>query len=79
VLREIGADSVPQLIVYNKIDASGRAPGASPHPCGSIPEVAVSALTGAGLSDLRQLIMTHHQSWLDRAAGRQAVTETPSH
>jgi GTP-binding protein HflX len=79
VLREIGADSVPQLIVYNKIDASGRAPGASPHPCGSIFEVAVSALTGAGLSDLRQLIMTHHQSWLDRAAGRQAVTETPSH
>ena len=79
VLREIGADTVPQLLVYNKIDASGRAPGASPYPCGSIPEVAVSALTGAGLSDLRQLIMTHHQSWLDRAAGRQAATENPSH
>jgi GTP-binding protein HflX len=79
VLREIGADAVPQLLVYNKIDASGREPGLTPHPCGSINEVSVSALTGAGLSELRQLILSHHQSWLDRDAGRQTVTETSSH
>jgi GTP-binding protein HflX len=79
VLREIGADSVPQLRVYNKIDASGREPGVAPHPCGSISEVSVSALTGAGLPELRQLILSHHQTWLDQAAGRRLAAETPFH
>ncbi len=79
VLREIGADAVPQLLVYNKIDASGREPGFAPYPCGSIGEASVSALTGAGLSDLRQLILSHHQSWLGQDNGRQTVTETSSH
>ena len=79
VLREIGAESVPQLLVYNKIDASGREPGLALHPCGSINEVSVSALSGAGLSDLRQLILSHHQAWLDRDTSRRAVKEISSH
>lgn len=77
VLHEIGADGVAQLLVYNKIDASGREPGLGPNPCGSINEVSVSALTGAGLPDLRQLILSHHQAWLDQAAGRRSAFESP--
>jgi GTP-binding protein HflX len=68
VLGEIGAGHVPQMLVYNKIDASGREPGFAADPCGSIDQVSVSAITGAGLVELRQAILAHHQNWLDRAA-----------
>lgn len=67
VLDEIGAGHVPQVLVYNKIDSSGRMAGFGLNPCGSIKEVAVSALTGAGLPELRQVILALHQGWLDRA------------
>ena len=68
VLKEIGAGEVPQVLVYNKIDSSGRAPGLAANPCGSIAEVSVSALTGAGLPELRETILAHHRNWLDRAS-----------
>ncbi len=56
VLEEIGADRVPQLIVYNKIDAAGRAPAIERDPYGRILSVSVSAMTGAGLDLLRAAI-----------------------
>jgi GTP-binding protein HflX len=56
VLEEIGADGVPQLVVYNKIDAVGRAPAFERDPYGRILAVSVSALTGAGLDYLRAAI-----------------------
>jgi GTP-binding protein HflX len=59
VLREIGADRVPQLLVWNKIDAP-REPGAAPLEArverdehANISRVYVSARTRAGLDLLR--------------------------
>ncbi len=56
VLAEIGAGGVPQLLVYNKIDLSGAAPGAEKDEYGKLRAVRVSARTGAGLDDLRRAL-----------------------
>ncbi|MDX1376556.1 MAG: GTPase HflX [Burkholderiales bacterium] len=56
VLREIGADRVPQLLVWNKIDRTVLSPGVERDDCGSIRRVRVSARTGAGLELLRDAI-----------------------
>jgi len=56
VLAEIGAESVPQLLVYNKIDISGGEPEVVLDECGRIARVMVSARTGDGLSELRSAI-----------------------
>ncbi len=53
VLAEIGADSVPQLRVYNKLDLTGVAPGVARDEYGKLRSVYVSAQTGAGLEILR--------------------------
>jgi GTP-binding protein HflX len=53
VLREIGADAVPQLRVYNKLDLTGVAPGVGRDEYGKLQSVYVSAQTGAGLELLR--------------------------
>ncbi|HUU74226.1 MAG TPA: GTPase HflX [Burkholderiales bacterium] len=55
VLADIGADSVPQIIVYNKIDLAGLSPGVERDACGKIRAVRLSAATGAGISELRAL------------------------
>ena len=55
VLAEIGADQVPQLLVYNKVD---RLPlveaGLERNAYGTISTVRASALTGAGMEYIRQ-------------------------
>jgi GTP-binding protein HflX len=56
VLAEIGADSVPQVLVWNKIDATGLEPGVDRDEYGKILRVRVSARSGAGLGDLRGAI-----------------------
>ncbi|KPK04856.1 MAG: GTP-binding protein HflX, partial [Betaproteobacteria bacterium SG8_39] len=56
VLKEIGADQVPQLLVWNKIDRTPLLPGVERDECGSIRRVRVSARTGAGLEMLRDAI-----------------------
>jgi GTP-binding protein HflX len=57
VLAEIGADHVPQWVVYNQID---RVPHMAPEvlrdPCGKILNIKVSAFTGAGLEGLREAL-----------------------
>jgi GTP-binding protein HflX len=53
VIREIGADRVPQIRVLNKIDVAGLAPGIERDESGILATVRLSALTGAGCSDLR--------------------------
>ena len=55
VLAEIGADSVPQIMVYNKIDLAGLSPGVERDVCGNIRAVRVSAINGAGVAELRML------------------------
>ncbi len=56
VLAEIGADAIPQLVVWNKIDLNGVGPGVDRNECGTIARVRMSARTSAGLDDLRQAL-----------------------
>ncbi len=56
VLREIGADAVPQLRVYNKLDLTGVAPGVGRDEYGRLQSVYISAQTGAGLELLRETL-----------------------
>jgi GTPase len=56
VLAEIPAGEAPRLLVWNKIDAAGLAPGIERDQYGRISRVFVSARTGAGLELLRGAI-----------------------
>ncbi|HTN67248.1 MAG TPA: GTPase HflX [Burkholderiaceae bacterium] len=56
VLKEIGADQVPQILVWNKIDATDFAPAAERDEYDKIRRIFISAQTGAGLDLLRQAI-----------------------
>jgi len=56
VLGEIGADAVPQLRVYNKLDLTGVVPGVGRDEYGKLQSVYVSAQTGAGLELLRDAL-----------------------
>jgi GTP-binding protein HflX len=53
VLHEIGADGVPQVIVWNKIDLTQADPGVERDEYGNIARVRVSARSGEGLELLR--------------------------
>jgi GTP-binding protein HflX len=69
VLAEIGAGDIPQILVWNKIDAAGLEPGVERDEYGRIRRVFVSARSGAGLADLRGAIAE---------AARPRPTRTPS-
>lgn len=56
VLEEIGAANVPQILVWNKIDATGVVPDIERDGYGKIIRVRISARTGAGLNLLRQAL-----------------------
>lgn len=56
VLEEIGAENIPQLLVWNKIDMTGSKPGIERDEYGRINRVFVSAKTGEGLDLLRDAI-----------------------
>ena len=62
VLVEIGADCVPQVVVLNKIDATGLQPGVERDQYGKIASVRVSAKTGAGLEFLRAMLAELHET-----------------
>lgn len=53
VLAEIGAQAIPQIVVYNKIDLQGLQPGVQRDEYGKIANIHLSARTGAGLAELR--------------------------
>ncbi len=72
VLAEIGADRVPQMMVFNKVDRGGLAPGVERDPCGNIHSVRLSATTGAGVDGLRQALVERIE-----AAERSAATPGP--
>lgn len=56
VLNEIGAAEVPQIMVWNKIDATAASPGIERDDCGNISRVRLSARTGEGLPLLRDAL-----------------------
>lgn len=72
VLQEIGAGQVPQILVFNKLDAID--PASAPRvrqdvmelDGQSVPRIFVSALTGTGLPELRALLAS---IVLERVAG----------
>lgn len=62
VLAEIGADSVPQIIIYNKIDVAGLEPGVERNQYGRISSVRLSAQSGVGNDLLRSLLGELHDA-----------------
>jgi len=56
VLAEIGADAIPQVLVWNKIDLTAVPPGLDRDEYGKIRRVCLSAKTGAGLDFLRDAL-----------------------
>lgn len=53
VLKEIDAGDIPQLMVYNKVDLTDMPAGAERDDCDKISRIFLSAVSGAGLDDLR--------------------------
>ncbi|MEW6313491.1 MAG: GTPase HflX [Pseudomonadota bacterium] len=53
VLHEIGADMIPQILVFNKIDLTAWGPGIERDEYGRIARIRLSARRGAGLGLLR--------------------------
>lgn len=76
VLAEIDASEVPQLLVMNKIDAAGMAPGIERDEYGKIRKVWVSARDGAGMELIRQALVELHQARINSPQQEfKAVTE----
>jgi GTP-binding protein HflX len=73
VLKEIGADHIPQILVWNKIDAAGLDPAVERDEYDKISRVFTSARTGAGLDLLRSAITEAAQS----APGKAYLYEVP--
>jgi len=57
VLAEIGATDIPQILVFNKIDLQGMPPSVSRDDYGRIEKVFLSAQSGAGLDDLKLILL----------------------
>jgi GTP-binding protein HflX len=53
VLAEIGAEHVPQILVWNKVDVTGVSPAVERDDYGRIRRIKLSARTGSGLDLLR--------------------------
>ena len=53
VLHEIGADKIPQILIYNKIDLQNLPAGVKRDEYGKIASINLSAKTGAGIDELR--------------------------
>ncbi|MDX2219934.1 MAG: GTPase HflX [Burkholderiales bacterium] len=59
VLAEIGAETVPQLLVFNKMDLLPAADSSvAVDQCGKINELRISAATGQGLEALRAAVLS---------------------
>jgi GTPase len=56
VLAEIGAERIPQVLAWNKIDRTGAAPGLDRDAYARIVRVRLSAKTGDGVDFLRQTL-----------------------
>ena len=59
VLAEIGAQDVPQIMVYNKIDLTGQAPLVERDASGRVVRAWLSAQTGAGIELLIDAMAQH--------------------
>lgn len=64
VLGEIGADAIPQILIYNKIDLGPGGPGIERDEYGRISAIRLSARTGEGISLLRTALGEARQDFL---------------
>jgi GTPase len=86
VLRDIGADQVPQVLVFNKLDAID--PDSAPRVLQdamelegkSVPRIFVSALTGAGLGELRAMLasVVLERTAASPSAADEVAVDSPS-
>jgi GTP-binding protein HflX len=65
VLKEIGADHIPQILVWNKIDAAALEPSVERDEYAKISRVFLSARTGLGVDLMREAIV----EWAKAAPG----------
>ena len=67
VLKEIAADKIHQVLIWNKIDVSGHEPAIERDEHGRIARIFVSAKTGAGMDLLREALVelasAHKPDW----------------
>ena len=67
VLKEIAADKIHQVLIWNKIDLSGHEPAIERDEHGRIARIFVSAKTGAGMDLLREALVelasAHKPDW----------------
>ena len=56
VLAEVGAQPIPQIVIYNKIDLQGLAAGVRRDEYGNIAAIHLSAKTGVGIDLLREAL-----------------------
>ena len=75
---EIGADQIPQILVYNKIDLNGYAPRIERDEYGKIASLWISAQTGTGL-DLTRAALEEYAAVASRHSveRRAAATHGP--
>jgi GTP-binding protein HflX len=59
VLREIEADHIPQITIFNKIDLTGEAPRLERDEAGRVTRVFLSAHSGAGVEHLLEALSEH--------------------
>jgi len=57
VLKEVGAEGIPQIVIYNKIDLQGLAPDVRRDEYGNIAAIHLSAKTGVGVDMLRDALV----------------------
>ena len=77
VLREIGADDVPQIIVLNKLDLTGLPPEIERDEYARIRKVRVSARTGEGLELLRAALVEMAVDKQAAATRHEPAAEVP--
>lgn len=68
VLKQIKADNVPIITIFNKIDLSGLASEIVRNDTGAVKSVAVSAAQGGGLDLIRQALGEFEKDWKKRNA-----------
>ena len=74
VLAEIGAQHIPQVLVFNKIDRAPQlTPGLERDDCDRIAAVRLSALTGAGLERLARLCWSRSRVSAASACERRTI------
>ena len=71
VLQEIGAQHIPQILVFNKIDLQDTPAGVQRDEQGRIARISLSAKTGAGIDELRAALAEVRDARTQDAQGAQ--------